>query len=116
MHGKTSWVHHRGAGVLHGLPDPFEATRYHSLVVDPVTFPKDLEITAETADGIVMGLRHVTWPIEGVQFHPESILTDVGPRLLANFLRSIGATAGKPVVVGGAYWPTVRVTVEPCSA
>jgi len=86
MHGKTSWVRHTGAGVLAGLPDPFEATRYHSLVVDRAGFPAVLEITAEVEDGTIMGLRHRRWPIEGVQFHPESILTVEGPRLLANFL------------------------------
>ncbi len=86
MHGKTSAVHHSGAGVLAGLPDPFEATRYHSLVVDPATVPSCLEVTARTADGVVMGLRHRELPVEGVQFHPESILTRVGHHLLGNFL------------------------------
>jgi len=86
MHGKTSAVHHSGAGVLAGLPDPFEATRYHSLVVDPATIPSCLEVTARTADGVVMGLRHRELPVEGVQFHPESILTRVGHHLLGNFL------------------------------
>jgi anthranilate synthase component II len=89
MHGKTSWIHHRGAGVLAGLPDPFEATRYHSLVVAPEDLPAVLEVTAETDDGVIMGLRHRSWPVEGVQFHPESILTVEGPRLLANFLGSL---------------------------
>jgi len=89
MHGKTSWIHHRGAGVLAGLPDPFEATRYHSLVVAPEDLPAVLEVTAETGDGVIMGLRHRSWPVEGVQFHPESILTVEGPRLLANFLGSL---------------------------
>jgi anthranilate synthase/aminodeoxychorismate synthase-like glutamine amidotransferase len=86
MHGKTSWVHHRGAGVLADLPDPFEATRYHSLVVDRATLPDALEVTAETSDGTIMGLRHREFPVEGVQFHPESILTSVGHQLVANFL------------------------------
>jgi anthranilate synthase component II len=89
MHGKTSWIQHRGAGVLAGLPDPFEATRYHSLVVAPEDLPAVLEVTAETSDGVIMGLRHRAWPVEGVQFHPESILTVEGPRLLANFLGSL---------------------------
>ena len=93
MHGKTSWIHHRGAGVLAGLPDPFEATRYHSLVVAPEDLPAVLEVTAETSDGVIMGLRHRSWPVEGVQFHPESILTVEGPRLLANFLGSLTPTS-----------------------
>ena len=93
MHGKTSLVHHTGAGVMAGLPDPFEATRYHSLVVERATLPAVLEVTAETADGVVMGLRHRTLPIEGVQFHPESILTSEGRTLLGNFLRGAGVTA-----------------------
>jgi anthranilate synthase component 2 len=90
MHGKTSWIRHRGAGVLEGLSDPFEATRYHSLVVDREGFPDVLEITAEAEDGTIMGLRHREWPLEGVQFHPESILTTEGPLLLANFCRRLG--------------------------
>jgi anthranilate synthase component 2 len=91
MHGKTSAVFHTGVGVLDGLPNPFEATRYHSLVVDRSTLPVELEVTAETADGVVMGLRHRDLPVEGVQFHPESILTTDGPRLLENFLAQAGA-------------------------
>jgi para-aminobenzoate synthetase component II len=90
MHGKTSLVRHRGDGVLDGLPDPFEATRYHSLVVEPDGLPAELEVTAETADGTIMGLRHRTLPVEGVQFHPESILTVGGYRLLANWLAGCG--------------------------
>jgi anthranilate synthase/aminodeoxychorismate synthase-like glutamine amidotransferase len=86
MHGKTSAIHHLDVGVFEGLPTPFEATRYHSLVVDATSIPDVLEQTAWTTDGVVMGLRHRTLPIEGVQFHPESILTDVGHELLANFL------------------------------
>jgi anthranilate synthase/aminodeoxychorismate synthase-like glutamine amidotransferase len=86
MHGKTSLVHHNGQGVLAGLPDPFRATRYHSLVVDAASVPPALEVTAWTDDGTVMGLRHRELPIEGVQFHPESILTDEGHRLVANWL------------------------------
>jgi anthranilate synthase/aminodeoxychorismate synthase-like glutamine amidotransferase len=91
MHGKTSWVSHEGVGVLAGLPDPFEATRYHSLVVDRDTLPDVLEVTAESEDGVIMGLRHKELPIEGVQFHPESILTSVGKELLANFLGAVSA-------------------------
>ena len=86
MHGKTSAIHHQGEGVFAGLPDPFVATRYHSLVVEPSTLPDVLEVTARTVDGVIMGLRHRELPIEGVQFHPESILTPSGPSLLANFL------------------------------
>ncbi|MEO8973922.1 MAG: aminodeoxychorismate/anthranilate synthase component II [Ktedonobacteraceae bacterium] len=86
MHGKTSMMHHKGQGVFQSLPAPFEANRYHSLIVERATLPNELEITAETADGLIMGLRHLTFPIEGVQFHPESILTPVGKDLLRNFL------------------------------
>jgi len=91
MHGKTSSIFHTGVGVFAEMPNPFEATRYHSLIVDRASIPDVLEVTAETADGIVMGLRHREVPIEGVQFHPESILTSVGPALLTNFLGSLGA-------------------------
>jgi anthranilate synthase component 2 len=93
MHGKTSMVHHTGAGVMAGLDSPFEATRYHSLVVERATLPAELEVTAETDDGVIMGLRHHELPIEGVQFHPESILTGQGRALLANFLRTAGTPA-----------------------
>ena len=91
MHGKTSAIRHGGAGVLAGLPSPFEATRYHSLVVERASLPEVLEVTAETDDGVVMGLRHRELPVEGVQFHPESILTGVGKSLLQNFLAGSGA-------------------------
>src|SRR5581483_1079257 len=91
MHGKTSLVHHTGAGVLAGLPDPFEATRYHSLVVDAASIPDVLEVTATTDDGTVMALRHRELPVEGVQFHPESILTASGHQLMANFLAKVTA-------------------------
>ena len=86
MHGKTSPILHHGTGVFAGLPNPFDATRYHSLLVQRSTFPAALEITAETAEGEIMGLRHREFPIHGVQFHPESILTLEGKRLLQNFL------------------------------
>ena len=86
MHGKTSWIEHGGEGVFAGLPQPFEATRYHSLVVDGASLPDELVVTARTADEIVMGLRHRVHEIEGVQFHPESILTTGGHDLLRNFL------------------------------
>ena len=88
MHGKTSLIHHQGQGVLRNLPQPFEAIRYHSLIVERSTLPDELEITAETADGLIMGLRHRIHPVEGVQFHPESIMTSVGKDLLRNFLTS----------------------------
>lgn len=91
FHGKTSLVHHGGQGVLAGLPEPFEATRYHSLVVAPETVPDVLEITARTDDGTVMGLRHRDLPVEGVQFHPESILTANGKQLMGNFLERCAA-------------------------
>jgi len=94
MHGKTSLVRHAGAGVFAGLPTPFEATRYHSLVVDRDTLPAELEVTAETEDGTIMGLRHRELAVEGVQFHPESILTGHGHQLLGNFLAQAAAAAG----------------------
>jgi anthranilate synthase/aminodeoxychorismate synthase-like glutamine amidotransferase len=87
MHGKTSPIIHDGRGVFNGLPNPFEATRYHSLLVKRETFPDCLEITAETAEKEIMGLRHKTLPVHGVQFHPESILTTEGKHLLKNFLQ-----------------------------
>ena len=90
MHGKTSPISHTGVGVFAGMPNPFDATRYHSLVVERDSLPDALEITAETSDGVIMGLRHRDWAVEGLQFHPESVLTDVGPALLANFLAALG--------------------------
>ena len=89
MHGKTSQVRHCGTGIFTGLPDPFVATRYHSLVVTPASVPDELEVTATTVDGVVMGLRHRSLAVEGVQFHPESILTADGPALLRNFLNGL---------------------------
>ena len=86
MHGKTSDIRHDGRGVFAGLSNPFTATRYHSLVILPDTVPADLEVTARAEDGEIMGVRHRRWPVEGVQFHPESILTVEGKRLLGNFL------------------------------
>ena len=94
-HGKTSMVQHKGQGVLAGLPDPFEAIRYHSLVVYPETVPVCLEVTAWTENGLVMGLRHKEHPVEGVQFHPESIMTPVGKDLLQNFLDSVSGAITK---------------------
>jgi anthranilate synthase component 2/para-aminobenzoate synthetase component 2 len=86
MHGKTSLVYHDGTGIYRGLPNPFAAARYHSLLVERETLPDCLTITAQTDQGEIMGLRHREYPVEGVQFHPESILTMVGKKLLANFL------------------------------
>lgn len=94
MHGKTSEIHHDGEGVFAGVPDPITATRYHSLVVARDTVPADLVVSAESEDGLVMGLRHRELPMEGVQFHPESILTESGHALLRNFLSGTAATAG----------------------
>jgi anthranilate synthase/aminodeoxychorismate synthase-like glutamine amidotransferase len=100
VHGKTALIHHDGRGVFAGIPSPFEATRYHSLVVRRAGLPACLEVSAESEDGLVMGLRHRTFPVEGVQFHPESILTVSGKALLGNFLARLGpptpAAAGSP--------------------
>jgi anthranilate synthase/aminodeoxychorismate synthase-like glutamine amidotransferase len=90
-HGKTSAIHHTGAGVLRDLPSPFEAVRYHSLVAERESLPTCLEVTASTGDGLVMGLRHREFPVQGVQFHPESILTHCGKQLLRNFLEDLDA-------------------------
>jgi para-aminobenzoate synthetase component 2 len=108
LHGKTSPVEHTGKGVFAGLPSPFTATRYHSLAAEPATVPAELEVTARTPDGIVMGLRHRDLPVEGVQFHPESVLTEHGHRMLANWLAECGdrdavaRSAGLAPVVGRA--------------
>ena len=93
VHGKTSQIYHRGEGILDGLPIPFEATRYHSLVVERASLPHELKVTAETGDELVMAVRHRTLPIEGVQFHPESVLTAEGMQILRNFLNRCGRTA-----------------------
>jgi anthranilate synthase component 2 len=87
MHGKTSSIAHEGTGVFRGLPRPFQATRYHSLALERESLPACLEVTATAEDGEIMGVRHTTLPVEGVQFHPESILTEHGHALLRNFLR-----------------------------
>ena len=89
MHGKTSMVYHDGKGLYEGLPNPFEAIRYHSLIVNPESLPEFLEVTSRTEDGIVMGVRHKNLPVEGVQFHPESIMTRVGHDLLRNYLNRV---------------------------
>jgi para-aminobenzoate synthetase component 2 len=93
LHGKTSEVHHQGTGVLAGLPDPFTATRYHSLAVLPETLPAEIEVTGTTDSGVVMAMRHRELPIEGVQFHPESVLTEGGHTMLANWLASCGLSS-----------------------
>ncbi|MDI9884774.1 aminodeoxychorismate/anthranilate synthase component II [Streptomyces sp. HNM0645] len=108
LHGKTSLVRHEGKGVFAGLPSPFTATRYHSLAAEPGTVPDELEVTARTEDGIIMGLRHRVKRVEGVQFHPESVLTEHGHLMLANWLvecgdaGAVGRSAGLAPVVGKA--------------
>ena len=106
LHGKTSEVKHEGAGVLAGLVNPFTATRYHSLAVVESTLPDEIEVTARTASGVVMAMRHRTLPIEGVQFHPESVLTQGGHLMLANWL----ATCGHPSALDRA--PALAAEVE----
>ncbi len=96
LHGKTSQVHHTGTGVLAGLASPFTATRYHSLTIRPGTLPAELEVTGHTESGVIMALRHRELPLHGVQFHPESVLTDSGHRMLANWM----GEAGHPVAPG----------------
>ncbi len=100
LHGKTSQIHHDKQGVLVGLPDPFTATRYHSLAVDPTTVPDCLVVTAQTDSGVIMGLRHREYAIEGVQFHPESVLTEGGHLLLANWLEQCGDVGARARSVG----------------
>ena len=100
VHGKTSAIYHTGAGILSGLPNPFEAIRYHSLIVERATLPAALEVIAETADGLIMGLRHCEYPTWGVQFHPESIMTREGKDILRAFLAEPGAAGA--LVGGGA--------------
>jgi anthranilate synthase component 2 len=90
MHGKVSEIFHHGKGVFDGLASPLLATRYHSLIIDPSTLSDELEITAWIDDDVIMGIRHRSWPLEGVQFHPESVLTVDGPTMLSNFLRRLG--------------------------
>jgi para-aminobenzoate synthetase component II len=90
LHGKTSQVHHDGTGVLTGAPDPFTATRYHSLTIDPATLPGDLVANGHTASGVIMAVRHTSLPLHGVQFHPESVLTHGGHRMLAQWLELCG--------------------------
>lgn len=97
MHGKTSEIQHDDRGVFRGVANPFTATRYHSLVVDRETLPSELEITAETADGVIMGLRHREHPVEGIQFHPESVLTSEGPRIVDNWLERVRSSRPQAV-------------------
>lgn len=106
LHGKTSLVSHEDGGVFAGLPSPMTATRYHSLAVEPDTVPQELVVTARTDSGVIMGLRHRELPVEGVQFHPESVLTEGGHRMLANWLaqcgdpEAVGRSAGLAPVIG----------------
>lgn len=102
MHGKSSMVYHSGQGVFAGLPNPFEAVRYHSLSVDPGHLPDSLEVTAQTEDGAIMGLRHRGFDVEGVQFHPESVLTREGPALVRNFLARCGVRDTASTVAPGS--------------
>ena len=118
LHGKTSTVFHANVGVLQGLPDPFTATRYHSLTILPDTVPAELEVTARTEGGVIMGVRHVELPIHGVQFHPESILTEGGHRMLANWLAYCGSAPAESLVrtLEDEVANTVRAATQRSSA
>ena len=118
LHGKTSTVFHANIGVLQGLPDPFTATRYHSLTILPDTVPTELEVTARTEGGVIMGVRHVELPIHGVQFHPESILTEGGHRMLANWLAYCGTAPAESLVrtLEDEVAKTVRAATQRSSA
>lgn len=105
IHGRTAWITHHGQNVLAGLANPFRAMRYHSLIVDEASLPADLQVVAHTSDGIPMALEHRTWPLYGLQFHPESVLTEGGHRMLANFVRLAGLNPLDP--------PTGEVTLPP---
>jgi anthranilate synthase/aminodeoxychorismate synthase-like glutamine amidotransferase len=106
MHGKTSRIHHDGTGLFTGLPSPFRATRYHSLVIAPASVPPELEITATSEDGEIMAVQHARFPVYGVQFHPESVLTEHGYRLIDHFLHGVPATPRSlPVAADGAAVP-----------
>jgi anthranilate synthase/aminodeoxychorismate synthase-like glutamine amidotransferase len=106
MHGKTSRIHHSGTGLFHGLPNPFTATRYHSLVIGPASLPDTLRVTATSDDGEIMAVQHVEHPVYGVQFHPESVLTEHGYRLLDHFLHGVPATPRTlPQAADGALVP-----------
>ncbi|MEO7447111.1 MAG: aminodeoxychorismate/anthranilate synthase component II [Humibacillus sp.] len=110
LHGKTSLVHHDGTGVLEGLADPFTATRYHSLTIDPATLPDELVPTGHTESGLVMAVRHRDLPLHGVQFHPESVLTEGGHRMLANFLALCGDT--EAVARSAGLSPLVAAAIQ----
>jgi|SRR4051794_13923027 para-aminobenzoate synthetase component 2 len=118
LHGKTSSVHHGNIGVLQGLPEPFTATRYHSLTILPDTLPDELKVTARTEGGVIMGVQHVELPIHGVQFHPESILTEGGHRMLANWLALCGEAPAEGLVsrLEQEVADTVRVATTRSSA
>jgi anthranilate synthase/aminodeoxychorismate synthase-like glutamine amidotransferase len=106
MHGKTSRIHHSGTGLFTGVPSPFQATRYHSLVIAPASVPPELEVTATSEDGEIMAVRHTRFPVYGVQFHPESVLTEHGYRLIDHFLHGVPATPRSvPVAADGALLP-----------
>jgi anthranilate synthase/aminodeoxychorismate synthase-like glutamine amidotransferase len=106
MHGKTSRIHHRGKGLFAGIPSPFQATRYHSLVIAPASVPPELEITATAEDGEIMAVQHARFPVFGVQFHPESVLTEHGYRLLDHFLHGVPTVLRPlPVAADGALVP-----------
>jgi para-aminobenzoate synthetase component 2 len=113
VHGEASPIHHGGDGLLAGLPSPFDGARYHSLCVDETTVPADLQVTARTDDGVVMGLRHRSLPLESVHCHPESVLTPPGPPLLGNFLRRIGSTGTVAQVATPATRASADAAVRP---
>jgi para-aminobenzoate synthetase component 2 len=108
LHGKTSLIHHQGAGVLAGLPSPFTATRYHSLAIEPDSLPAELEVTATTASGVIMAVRHRDLAVEAVQFHPESVLTEGGYQMLANWLAMCGDPEAPARAVGMAPLMSAR--------
>ena len=119
LHGKTSQVHHEGVGVLEGLPEPFTATRYHSLAVSPQSVPDVLEVTGRTDSGVIMGLRHRELAVEGVQFHPESVLTEGGHTLLANWLAVCGRLRLRTIMsprLMSISSSSVRTTESPAEA
>jgi anthranilate synthase/aminodeoxychorismate synthase-like glutamine amidotransferase len=108
MHGKTSMIHHRGEGIFRGLPDPFRATRYHSLVIAPASVPDELEVTATSEDGEIMAVQHRRHPVHGVQFHPESVLTEHGYRLVDHFLHGVPESPrAVPLAADGALVPAI---------
>lgn len=120
IHGRTALITHHGQNVLAGLANPFRAMRYHSLIVDAVSLPPELQIVAQTTDGIPMALEHRTWPLYGLQFHPESVLTEGGHRMLANFLQLAGLTPLDPPegevtipVAAEADWHTSEIDSVP---